>query len=53
MVDRGVATEAAVDVDHLEERLRTAATEAGSGVSAPLLVTAWSRTAGAAGMARP
>jgi SAM-dependent methyltransferase len=45
MVSRGLATEAEVDVDHLEERLRAAAAEAGSGVSAPLLVTAWSHTA--------
>ena len=44
MVIRGVATEAEVDVDHLEERLRAAAAEAGSGVSAPPLVTAWSHT---------
>jgi ubiquinone/menaquinone biosynthesis C-methylase UbiE len=44
MVSRGVATEAEVDVDHLEERLRAAAAEAGSGVSAAALVTAWSHT---------
>ena len=34
MVSAGVATEAEVDVDHLEERLRGAAAEAGSGVGA-------------------
>jgi hypothetical protein len=45
MVHLGLATEAEVDVDHLEERLRAAAAEAGSGVSAALLVTAWSHTA--------
>jgi hypothetical protein len=44
MVDHGVATGAEVDADHLEERLRGAAAEAGSGVGAPPLVTAWSHT---------
>ena len=44
MVSRGLASEAEVDVDHLVERLRAAAAEAGSGVSAAPLVTAWSHT---------
>ena len=43
MTRLGVATE--VDIDTLESRLRRAAAEAGSGVCAPLLVTAWTRRA--------
>ena len=47
MTRLGVATAAEVDIDTLESRLRRAAAEAGSGVCAPLLVSAWSRRAGA------
>ena len=47
MTRLGVATAAEVDIDTLETRLRRAAAEAGSGVGAPLLVTAWTRRAGA------
>ena len=47
MTRLGVATAAEVAIDTLESRLRRAAAEAGSGVCAPLLVSAWTRRAGA------
>lgn len=39
----GIAAEAEVEIDTLEQRLRTEAAEAGSAVGAPLLVSAWAR----------
>jgi SAM-dependent methyltransferase len=39
----GIATDAEVEIDTLEQRLRNEAAEAGSAVGAPLLISAWAR----------
>jgi SAM-dependent methyltransferase len=46
MVAHGIASEAEVDIDTLEQRLRTAGTEAESGSSGPQLVSAWASVPG-------
>jgi SAM-dependent methyltransferase len=46
IISRALATEAQVDIETLEDRLRSEAAALGAGVHAPLLVSAFARTAG-------